>query len=115
MLAVALLTLGLAGPPAAYVEPGHTRLAVSSWCWGPKCGAPIAASAKTISVRRGASIRIHLAFAPTTARVAIAGAAVPVTRHGRDLTWLAARPGGVTIGVTGGKGFVTYVSRLAVR
>jgi hypothetical protein len=114
VLALSALVLGLAAPPA-YVEPGHLRLAVSSWCWQAKCGAPISASGRAMSFRRGTTVRVHLAFVPRTARVAIAGAPVPTQRRGSDLTWLAARPGGVTISVTGAKGFVTYVGRLALR
>jgi hypothetical protein len=115
MVALAALALGLAKPPPAYVEPGHVRLAVSSWCWGPTCGAPIAASGRRVAFRRGATVRVHLAFPAATARVAVGGAPVRVTRNGRDLSWLASRPGGMTISVTGAKGFVTYVGRIAVR
>jgi len=112
-----LATLLLAAPhaPVAYVEPGHVRLAVSSWCWARHCGAPIAASGRAARLTRGSSVRVHLTFAPTAARVAIAGREVPVTRHGNDISWTATRAGGMTINVTGTKGFVAYVGRLVLR
>ena len=115
MLALALLTLGLARPPAAYVEPGHVRLAVSSWCWGAHCGAPIAASGKSAVLHRGALVTVSFAFTPATVRVGIAGTGVNVLRHGREISWRAARAGGMTINVTGSGGFVAYVGRLVVR
>jgi len=115
MLALALLTLGLARPPAAYVEPGHVRLAVSSWCWGKHCGAPIAASGKSAVLRRGSRVTVSFAFSPMTVRVGIAGGGVTVVRHDRDISWIARRAGGMTINVTGSGGFVTYVGRLVVK
>jgi hypothetical protein len=114
MLLAALL-LGAPHAPVAFVEPGHVRLAVSSWCWARHCGAPIAPSGRAATSTRGSTVRVHLTFAPTAARVAIAGRQVPVTRHGEDITWTATRSGGMTINVTGAKGFVAYVGRLVVR
>ena len=115
MLTLALLTLGLARPPAAYVEPGHVRLAVSSWCWGDHCGAPIAASGKSAVLRRGSRVTVSFVFTPATVRVGIAGAGVTVLRHGKQISWTASRAGGMTINVTGAGGFVAYVGRLVVR
>src|SRR5690349_25166902 len=97
MLALALLTLGLARPPAAYVEPGHVRLAVSSWCWGSHCGAPIAASGKSAVLRRGARVTVAFAFTPATVRVGVGGRGVSVARDGNEISWRAARAGGMTI------------------
>jgi hypothetical protein len=115
MLTLALLTLGLARPPAAYVEPGHVRLAVSSWCWGDHCGAPIAASGKSALLRRGSRVTVSFAFTPATVRVGVAGTSVTVRRVGRQISWTATRAGGMTINVTGAGGFVAYVGRLLVR
>jgi hypothetical protein len=115
MLALALLTLGLARPPAAYVEPGHVRLAVSSWCWRSRCGAPIAAYGKPVVLRRGTRVTVAFAFPPATVRVGIAGSEVAVLRHGKEISWRASRAGGMTINVTGSGGFVAYVGRLVVR
>jgi hypothetical protein len=58
---------------------------------------------------------VHFAFTPTAAHVAIGGAPVIVLRHGPEISWRAARSGGMTINVTGTKGFVAYVGRLVVR
>lgn len=114
MLLAALL---LAAPhaPAAYLEPGHVRLAVSSWCWQRRCGAPIARSGRPAVLPRGSTVRVHFTFAPTAVRVAVAGRPVAVTRRGADITWTASGGGGMTINVTGTKGFVAYVGRLVVR
>jgi hypothetical protein len=116
-VSVLLAALILAAPhaPVAYVEPGHVRLAVSSWCWARRCGAPIAPSGPAAVAARGATVRVHFTFAPTAARVGVAGRQVAVARHGSDITWTAQRGGGMTINVTGAKGFVAYVGRLVVR
>jgi hypothetical protein len=117
VLALAALVLAVASPPPAYVSTtaGHVPLAVSSWCWGSNCGAPIAASAKPAVVRRGSTVRVELAFSASTARVAVAGTPVRVLRQGREIAWTAGRPGGMTISVTGPKGWIAYVGRLVVR
>jgi hypothetical protein len=111
---VALLLIAVR-PPAAYSEPGHVKLAVSSWCWGTTCGAPIAASGKAIVVKRGSTISIGFAVAPTTVRVAVSGAPIRFTRRGSTIYWAARRMGGMTVNVTFRKGFVAYVGRLVVR
>jgi hypothetical protein len=115
-LAAAFL-LGLAPPPAAYVQAGSTRvpLAISSWCWGARCGAPISASTRIAVVRRGTRVRAELAFAPTRVRLAIAGRPVAVAAHGDELSWRAGASGGLTLNVNGAKGWVIYVGRLTVR
>jgi hypothetical protein len=115
MFALVLLALGVARPPAAFVEPGHVRLAVSSWCWGSHCGAPIAASGKSAVLRRGARVRVAFAFTPATVRVGVGGRGVSVARDGNEISWRATRAGGMTINVTGAGGFVAYVGRLVVR
>jgi hypothetical protein len=117
VLVLAVVLAALAGPPPAYVATasGHVPLAVSSWCWGPRCGAPIAASAKTAIVRRGSTVSVQLAFAPSSARVAVAGSPVKLTRKGGALTWIATRAGGMTISVAGAKGWIAYVGRLVLR
>ena len=103
----------LAGPPHATID--GVPLAVSSWCWGTKCGAPIAASAKTAVAPRDSTVRIDFGFDPTQVRVAIAGKAVTVAVHGHEATWRARAAGGLTVSATGARGWVTYVGRLRVR
>jgi hypothetical protein len=114
VLALLVLLAATTRPPAAYGEPGHVRLAVSSWCWGTSCGAPIAASGKPVVVRRGSTVTVVFAVAPTTVRVAVSGASVSVRRRGSTISWAARRVGGMTINATFKKGFVTYVGRLAL-
>ena len=60
-------------PPAGYVQTASSRapLAISSWCWGSHCGAPISASTRTAIVARGSTVRVELQFVPTGAQVAV--------------------------------------------
>jgi hypothetical protein len=116
MLTLVALVLGLAKPPAAYLQAGPTRvpLAISSWCWGARCGAPISASTKVARVTKGSTIQVQLAFVPTRTRLAVAGVPVVFSRHGTVLSWRATRSGGLSLNVTGTHGWVTYVGRIAV-
>jgi hypothetical protein len=66
-------------------------------------------------VHRGTIVRVELAFTPKTARVAVAGIPVKLSRTGRELSWSAKKAGGMTISVTGPKGWIAYVGRLVVR
>jgi hypothetical protein len=117
VVALVALLLGVARPPAAYVSAGASRvpLAISSWCWGTRCGAPIAASTRTATVSRGGTVRVQLAFAPRRVHVAVAGVQQHTTTSGREITWTATRAGGMTINVTAAKGWVIYVGRLKIR
>lgn len=115
---VTLLTALLVGtvrPPAAYAEPGHVRLAISSWCVGGRCGAPIAASGKPVRIHRGATVRITFAVVPRTVQVAVSGARLRVVRSGDEVAWTARRAGGVTINITFRHGFAAYVGRIVLR
>lgn len=114
---VLLAALALLSPPPATVSSGsaHVPLAVSSWCWAGKCGAPISASGKTLVAGRGATVTLDFAFDPTHVHVAIAGRPVAVSLNGREASWHARAGGGLTVSVTGARGWVTYVGRLRVR
>ncbi len=90
-------------------------LAISSWCWGAHCGAPIAASTRTATVRRGGTIHVELGFAPKRVQVAVAGVREHVTTSGHEISWRARHAGGMTLNVTSGKGWVIYVGRLRLR
>jgi hypothetical protein len=117
VVALAALILGVAHPPAAYVRVGAARvpLAISSWCWGAHCGAPIAASTRTARVRRGSTVSVVLAFEPTQVHVAVGGARQRLSSRGDEVSWRASRSGGITINTLSPRGFVTYVGRLIVR
>jgi hypothetical protein len=117
VLALAAVALALSRPPAAYLDTGakHVPLTISSWCLGARCGAPIAAARRVAAVRRGAPVRIHLAYAPTEVALAVGGVRVVPKVRGTDLTWRATRGGGLSLTATGVSGFVTYVGRLALR
>jgi hypothetical protein len=109
-----LIALALAAPPRATISTGAKAhpLAVSSWCWRLHCGAPIAASRRTVVARRGTTVRVDFAFAPTRVKVAIAGRPVAVRLSGREATWTARSAGGLTIDAMGSGGWVIYVARL---
>jgi len=115
VIALVALLLGTVRPPAAYGTPGHVRLAVSSWCWGTHCGAPIAASGRPIVVRRGGLVTVTFAARPTKVKVAVSGAPVAVVSSGSTISWRPKRMGGMTINVTYSKGFAAYVGRLVVK
>jgi hypothetical protein len=115
VIALIAVLLTAVKPPNAYAEPAHIRLAISSWCWGPHCGAPISASGKPVVVTRDATVRIRFAAAPTSVRVAVSGKTLVVRRSGSVVSWRARRMGGMTINATFAKGFVAYVGRLVVK
>jgi hypothetical protein len=112
-----LIALALAGPPKASLTAGtsHVPLALSSWCWGTKCGAPIGKSTKTAVVSRGALVTVELGFVPKAVQVAVAGKRLAVVRSGHLVSWRAARGGGLTVNATGGRGWATYVGRIRLR
>ena len=111
------LALAVASPPRATLTAGstHVPLTVVSWCWGSHCGAPFTASAHTAVLSRGELTRVDFAFNPTSVHVAVGGAPTTVETHGREVSWRATHGGGVTIQVTGGRGWVTYVTRIRLR
>jgi hypothetical protein len=117
MLALLVVLLGVVHPPAAYVSVGTQQvpLAISSWCWGGRCGAPIAASTKTAVVLRGSTVRVELRFAPQRVLVAVAGFPERASIAGREVTWRATHAGGITVNVRATPGFVTYVGRLRLK
>jgi hypothetical protein len=90
-------------------------LAVSSWCWGAHCGAPIAASTHTAVIKRGSTVHVELRFAPQRVLVAVAGVPEHATITGREITWRAAHAGGITVNVRAAPGFVTYVGKLRLK
>ena len=116
MVALAL-AVALAGPPKATLQTASQTvpLAVSSWCWRSRCGAPFTASRRNAAAPLGSAVTVHLAFAPRRARVEVGGRLVGALIHGDDVTWRARSGGGLTVTVTGRHGWVTYVGRLRVR
>ena len=115
MIGLIALLLTAVKPPTASADPGHVRLAISSWCLGTHCGAPIAASGRPVVVKRGATVRVRFSVVPTSVRVAVSGKTLTVTRSGSVVSWPARRMGGMTINVTFRAGFVAYVGRLVVK
>jgi hypothetical protein len=109
-----LIALALAAPPRATIATSAKprALAVSSWCWRTHCGAPIAASRRTVVARRGTTVRVDFAFAPTQVKAAVAGRPVAVTLSGHEASWTARAAGGLSIDAIGSGGWVIYVARL---
>lgn len=104
-------------PPAAYVASGAVRvpLAISSWCWGARCGAPLATTPRQVIAARGTPVRLELALTPVKTTVSVAGSAARTTVHGREISWPATRSGGITAYVRYGRGWAIYTARLTVR
>jgi hypothetical protein len=104
-------------PPAASLltAAGRVPLAISSWCWRSRCGAPIAASKGVAIARLGETVRVELKFVPRSAKVTVGGLPAAVQRSGSELSWTARRGGGVAIRVTSSRGWVSYVCRLRLR
>jgi hypothetical protein len=111
--AVILAALVLAGPPRATLN--GAPLTVSAWCWGGKCGAPVAIAPPPVRVTRGATVRVDFRFAPTEVTTTVGGVRMHVTVRGTEATWTARTGGGVTISVRGARGFIVYVGRLSIR
>lgn len=103
-------------PPAAYVASGAARvpLAIASWCWAARCGAPLGHTARQVDAKRGAAVRVELKLAPVAATISIGGTRAKATVHGREISWPATRSGGITAFVRYGRGWVIYTARLTV-
>jgi hypothetical protein len=112
-----LAALALAVPPKATLDTGAARvpLAISSWCWRSRCGAPIARSTRAAAVPAGTLVAVELAFVPTRVHLAVGGKALPVSKRGRVVSWRVHRGGGLTLTATGSRGWVTYVGRIRLR
>jgi hypothetical protein len=106
-----------AAPPTASLTTaaGRVPLAISSWCWRGRCGAPIGASKGIARARIGETVRVQLRFVPLTAKVAVGGVSAKVEQSGSEISWVVRRGGGVAIRVTSPRGWVSYVGRLRLR
>jgi hypothetical protein len=116
-LVALLLGVGAARPPAAYVDTGsaHVPLAITSWCWDARCGAPLGRTDRRVIVSRGEPVRVELKFEPVETSVNVGGAAAEPTTHGREVSWTATRGGGLSLNVKYQRGWVVYTARLALR
>jgi hypothetical protein len=117
MLALAALLFAAAAPPAAYVDTGaaHVPLAITSWCWDARCGAPLGHTARRVVVSRGAPVRVALKFDAVDATVNVSGTRATSTVRGRQVTWKATHGGGLTVNVKFRRGWVIYSAQLALR
>jgi hypothetical protein len=117
VLALFALLFAAAQPPAAYVDTGtaHVPLAITSWCWDARCGAPLGHAARRVVVSRGAPVRVELKFEAVEATVNVSGGRTTSTARGREVTWKATRGGGLTVNVKYKRGWVIYTAQLALR
>jgi hypothetical protein len=109
--------IGAAHPPPAYVDTGAARvpLAITSWCWDARCGAPLGLAGRRVVVSRGAPVRVELKFEAVEATVNVGGGAARPANRGREVSWTATRGGGLTVYVKYRRGWVIYSARLALR
>jgi hypothetical protein len=117
VLALFALLFAVAQPPAAYVDTGsaHVPLAITSWCWDARCGAPLGQAARRVVVSRGAPVKVELKFEVVDATVNVSGGRTRSTARGREVAWKATRGGGVTVNVKYRRGWVIYSAQLALR
>jgi hypothetical protein len=117
VFALVALLLAAAHPPAAYVDTGtaHVPLAITSWCWDARCGAPLGHTDRRVVVARGAAVRVGLKFEALDATVNVGGGRARSTTRGHEVTWTATRGGGLTVNVKYRRGWVIYSARLALR
>lgn len=113
---VALL-IAAAAPPTAYVDTGaaHVPVAITSWCWDARCGAPLRSSNRRAFVHRGSTVRLEVKFDALDANVSVGGTSARATTRGHEVTWTATRVGGLTAYVKYRRGWVIYAARLAFR
>jgi hypothetical protein len=112
------------GPPPAWIETSSRSawLAYGSYCWTTLCVDMIPPAMRkdipTVSVRRDALVRVHLAFRPSKAQVLVIHGDRTNTyklRAARVLTWRPRRAGVVLIDARGREGSAAYLLRLRVR
>jgi len=117
MSVVLALLLAVAAPPSAYVSTGSARvpLAITSWCWDARCGAPLGTSNGRAVVRRGSTVRLELKFDAVDANVTVGGVSTHATARGHEVTWTATHGGGLTAYVKFRRGWVIYSGRLTLR
>jgi hypothetical protein len=116
--------LSQSGPPPAWIET-HTKsswLAYSSYCWKTTCADYLPPQSRTdlpvVVVRRGATVRVHFAFAPTQVHVTtFVGTRLKhaIFRPVRTVNWRPTITGVVSFDLRGGSGSASYVARVRVR
>lgn len=112
---------GTTGPPPAWLET-PTRslwLAFSSFCWNTVCADYMPPQSRTdlplLSLRRGANVRLHLAFKPTEVHATtFVGSRFTHTklRPAKIVLWRPIRSGIVSFDVRAPQGSAAYLVRL---
>ena len=114
MLALVALLFAAASPPPAYVDTGtaHVPLAITSWCWDARCGAPLGHTERQVVVSRGTPVKVELKFDAVDATVNVSGGRTTSTTRGREVIWTPTRGGGLTVNVHYKRGWVIYTAQL---
>ncbi len=112
------------GPPPAWLETSvrSTWLAYGSYCWTTVCADMIPPSMRkdipTVSVKRGAAVRVHLAFVPLKANIVLLrGQSIHSLRlkPKRVLVWRPQVGGLALVDVRGRPGSAGYLVRIRLR
>jgi hypothetical protein len=114
---LATVALAIGRPPPAHLALGRVSapLAISSWWWHGKSGAPITASTRVAVVPRGYDVTCVLTFQPTKVQLTVGGHPVPAIFDGAKVLWRAQRAGGITLRVDSSAGWIVYVGRIALK
>ena len=113
-----------AGPPSAWIETRDRSvwLAFGSYCWTTMCVDMIPPGMRkdlpTITIRRGAPVRVHLAFLPRSAQAYVLrrNQQTPVEIQSKSvLDWRPQLSGVVLIDVKDKRGSAGYLFRLRIR
>lgn len=112
------------GPPPAWLETSlrSTWLAFGSYCWATVCADMIPPSMRkdipTVSVKRGAAVRVHLAFVPLKANIVLLrGKSTRTLRlqPKRAFVWRPQVGGLALVDVHAGRGSAGYLVRVRLR
>lgn len=112
------------GPPPAWLETNlrSTWLAFGSYCWTTVCADMIPPSMRkdipTVSVKRGAPVRVHLAFVPLKANIVLLrDKSIRTLRlqPKRVLVWRPQVDGLALVDVHVGRGSAGYLVRVRLR
>ena len=112
------------GPPPSWIETNQrsTWLAFGSYCWTTMCVDMIPPAMRkdlpTVTITRGAPVRVHLAFIPRSGQAFILRGGRQTTvklRSNRVLVWRPRIAGVVLVDVKGEQGSAGYFFRLRIR
>jgi len=107
-------------PPPAWIETarGDRWLAFSSFCWKTTCVDFIPPAMRPelprIALRRGETVRFHLAFRPTSLRLLVGNRAFKLAAR-RVVAWRVSGGGLAVLEARAAQGSTSYAARLSAR